>query len=271
MMLTKENYFEFGNEQGSPVMSSSTVKLIRSGDGGSIEKLAYYLDNYDALQAERKYNFSLEYGTLLHSYMENPENFVVADFTRPSEAIVDIVTETFEAALRDASGVYAHVKSLEEYQVEAVGVANFLGWQPRWGDAAKAKNILTIGEEYFKFLIKNEDSHVLTDKEHEVLTAVIDKWLVSPHYAQDNQINWIRESPIQWDQITMWGTVKAKSLIDKLHIHHDTRNIVIEDIKTTKSIAGFIHRMDNRMNRGNGKPESVYISGAFIQYKYYKY
>jgi hypothetical protein len=270
MQLNKENYFEFGNEQGSPVMSSSTVKLIRSGDGGSIEKLAYYLENYNALQAARKYNFSLEYGSLLHKYMEAPENFVIADFARPSEMMTDMATAVFERVLHGKQGVYEHVGALSEWGDVVLDVANSFNYQGRWKDETRVKKILEEGEQYFNFLTEKKDAHVLTDKENEVLTSVIDKWLVSPHYAQDNQVNWLREIPIRWDQRTIWGTVQAKSLVDKLYIHHDTRNVIIEDIKTTKSIAGFIHRMDNRMNKGNGKPEEVYISGAFIGYKYYR-
>ena len=74
------------------MLSASLIKYLRHGDGGSVEKLHDYLENYDANQEDRKYSFSLETGKLLHAYLEDPDNFVVASFSRPSDAIVDMVT-----------------------------------------------------------------------------------------------------------------------------------------------------------------------------------
>lgn len=269
MTLTQQNYFEVGITPENPVLSSSLIRHLRPGDGGSIEKLRYELENYDALREQRSYNFSLEYGTLLHKYMENPGAFAIADFTRPGEKVVDVVEATFQACLGRTNGVYEHIGGLHDWGDIILVACNALEYYPKWKDDTRVNKIIEQGEEYFNFLVEKGDSHVLNEKEHEILTNVIDKWVTSELYAPDNQIEWLREVPILWEQVTPWGRIKAKSLLDKLYINHGTRTIIIEDIKTTRSIVGFIARDDVRMGFG-GEPERRMIPGPFISYRYYR-
>lgn len=271
MTLTKQNYFEYGVDVENPVMNSSMIKHILDSDGGSPEMLKYQLENYDAIRAEEKYRFGLESGKLLHSYLENQDNFAIANFTRPEGLIPEIITRIFTHALEVKSGVYEHVGVLADWENAVVDVVRDIGWQPKWGDDAIKRNILKDGERYFRFLVEKGDAHVLTDKEHEVLSGQMNKWHTSHLYSTDEQTQWQKEVPIEWEQKTMWGTVKCKSLLDKLHIDYDSSRAIIEDIKTTRDPAQhFISKQVTRMSFINGDPNPQFMAGPFVNYRMYR-
>jgi len=74
------NYYEIGTPD-EPVVSSSSLVSLDPTTGGSIIKFKQFF----ADREEVKIKTSLNNGKLIHSYQEDPDNFAIEDFDKPTE------------------------------------------------------------------------------------------------------------------------------------------------------------------------------------------
>lgn len=258
-MLTKENYFEKG--MGSPstaMLSSSVLKYLYPGQGGSYGLFKHHLANYDAEREKLKHKTSIRFGKVFHSYLEDMGSFKVADFDRPSNVIVDIVDHVYQlnnnTVLKDAED-----EILKAIEIYPYGPKN-------WKESTVIARIVAAGNEYYEHLKESDGKVVITSKEKETLENVIESWLSSPLYTDFSQRRFQKEYPLEWGYPSSMGVVPCKSLIDNLDM--EKREFI--DFKTNGSILPYTAYRDNRIDRQTGFLSNAYLPGPGITYRVYR-
>ena len=143
------DYYSVGTVE-NPVYSNSGGSKLNPEEGGSPKKFFTFLGDNE----EKKEKLSLSRGKLVHTYIESPDDFIVADVDAPSEMMMSLV----EAGFRGESEGYDFYESA------------LLPWEA--GEAYKAmkhdtviNKIKTEAGAYIEFIRKSEGKHVLPKKE----------------------------------------------------------------------------------------------------------
>jgi hypothetical protein len=98
--METNNYYSVGTVD-DPVVSSSSISHLMPEEGGSIIKFF----NFFKRDEEKQISLSLERGKLIHKYSEDPDNFVVADETAPTEMMKELVDRTIVNCLVAQQGL----------------------------------------------------------------------------------------------------------------------------------------------------------------------
>lgn len=266
--LTKENYYEYGDGDHL-VISNSLLSHINPDEGGSVEKLRIWLTERE----EEKTVMHLEKGKLLHKYMENPRGFTTFEGSRPSDTICQILDAV-------AAGTPALLfRRFTEVPTEnVVSAARSFHWNDRYGDDAIMKNLIKEGSDYWEFLGQSENKHILAPAIREALKGMVDSLNNSPF------ADWLHDKNVQ-HEVAVSGMfsgdspafrnplktpLPAKSLIDRLQVNHDKKEICIEELKTTREpVSIFFGRRGVGLN-ASGHAENLYFSGPFYRFRYYR-
>lgn len=236
-MKIKENPY-----YSSDKISNSKLSLINPEQGGS--PALYRAVN--AGEMEKKEHLSLERGKLVHLFLLQPDEFVVADVEKPSPAIQAVIDD-----------LYLNSASLRKFnEQELLNAASRTGFQSRWGDEAKLKQLDTKqNKEYFNYLINQKEFVFLSSVEKQVTESALASIVKHP-YANELILGneWdgyeaYNEIPIEADCI-LTG-LKIKGLLDRLMIDHRNRKIIIPDLKTTS------------------KPVDMFAD-SYTRYRYYR-
>lgn len=205
-------------------ISNSSLSCIDPTMGGSPKKFKNFLEkNY-----EKKNSVSLERGTLLHSWIEKPDEFVVSDIVKPSEKVCEIIEHIFNN--------YAEDWVISEKEI-ICNTAKDKGYGKNWKDDTLYKKVWEEGgREYYEFLASS-DGKICVDAatantlrncqqsilENDAATAL----LMHPEALKELEVYWT------------WEGLDLKAKIDCLIIDHENKVIKLVDLKTTYSAYGF--------------------------------
>lgn len=239
-MISK--YYEYGNSRNI-VISSSSLKHIDVNEDGHPLTFMKYLEN----KLEKKDSKSLENGTIIHAYNENPEDFLINDVNKPTTQLqLDMIHYMYKRGY--TSNDYFDI--LEE-AARAAGYKN------------KPKDLDFNQLGYLDFLHQekefNESGYIITEKQKETILNCIDSinnnQTVQDELALINTENgeiktykeiWINFKILVKDvetideftgQITNSDVIlNCKALLDHLEIHYGFRMFKINDLKTCYNI-----------------------------------
>lgn len=265
--LTKENYFQYGNNLENLVVSSSSLQHIHPSQGGSIQRYVNYITGAD----EKKESISLERGSLLHQYLEDSENFNIYPETRPSEAICEVIDDVYQTI--SLSGITP--SNLEAHSTEMLRSAQKLqyGVAGRWGSDVIIKKIREKGDAYFQFLIESSGKIMVDSGTKTILYNLMSTFendqelrrFISKEESDSLIIH--KELPILFE----YRGFKCKSLLDRVEIDHERKNIFIYDYKTTsKPVNLYLGSCDNLCIDSHGEPTFISIRGPFQEYHTYR-
>lgn len=225
MAKLKENPYYMSDE-----ISNSALALINPEQGGS----PMLFNAVSKGEMEKKEHLSLERGKLVHLFALQPDDFVVADITRPSPGIAAVIEKL------------AELSPIEGFcEKTLLDAARKSGFQPRWGDDAVLKSVNTPETKaYFEHLITPDEYVILTSQEKFVIESAI-KSIKNHPYAnylifgnEWDGIEGYNELPIKSYSAT--HDILIKGLLDRVAIIHDKKQIIIPDLKTTsKSVSNF--------------------------------
>ena len=194
---------------------------------------------------------SLENGTLLHLYVEDPESFVVSEVTKPNESLCNVVAQYF--AIKDS-----HLElSVEDLMLKAARLANYY-------NNYKDETLLTTLKkstvyEYVAELEKNEGKQFMTREQKEVIEGCIEA--LSSH---EGCARVLFNTPDKYEAFHEYEVyfrcmeIDCKARLDRILVSHENKDVILVDLKTTSKRAQFF-------------PDSFEFWKYYRQMAFYKY
>lgn len=238
-------------------ISASSMKTIDPLKGGNPRKFREFFDTIE--EEKEKPSKSLERGSLIHLYCENPKQFRVLEIDKPSEKagiVADLVIERLqiqlssfeEEASKNELSLEEYIKTIpdEQFYDDLIAGAEIASYYPNWGVDAKLKN-LKITIPYIKqMLVTSDPSLICLDKKtKEVIDGAIKSLeehplaskLLFAENGMDN-IEYLKEAEIYWEETLIIDegfpiTLECKGKLDNVEINHNTKTIIMKDIKST--------------------------------------
>jgi len=240
--LTRDNYYEFGNEKRI-VVSNSLLNFINPNQGGSYRRF------HNAIMGltEKKDSLHLEKGRLLHLYRENAEAFSIEPETKPGPSVVDIIDLVVEKLAVTGLSLTDNIDDFQREVVDAARTLKFGGQKGYGSDVIIKKVCDEAGKAYFKHVLKARGTHMLSASTKECLTKMIEA-MNADEIA--SRINAEPATPIEPGDIITFDEngifvgkefvihfkldgQECKALIDYLRIDKVRGLVQLRDLKTT--------------------------------------
>lgn len=230
----KEDYYSIDAE------SNSRFSAINPEQGGSIKK---YLD-FIKIDEEKVESISMERGSIIHKFIEEPENFLFLEIDKPSDKLGEVADEAIrnvKLRIEELGNPSATIIDLDPYVINA---CRAIGWNSKYGDEALLKNAGVI-KPYINQMLEDDGTKITTDrKSKEIITNAIQSLykhkiatleLLDEYSTKDN-VKVYKEESIYWKlPYSDNGEEKyldCKAKIDQFRIQFDEKVIVINDLKT---------------------------------------
>jgi PDDEXK-like domain of unknown function (DUF3799) len=240
-------------------ISNSSLSTLNPEQGGSPKKFQEFFSK----NKEKKQSLSLERGSLIHLYCENPSGFVVDDIEKPSENICKIIehvwTKQKDVILPDSEE--EAIKMIEEAILEK---AKEIGYGQAWKPETIVEKVSTQGKGYLEFLKSSNGKQVMsaeTKKIVESCTQSLHTHSLAQELLFDEHsrigLHYYNELPVYWtESVPMLDSdefvdVPCKAKLDRLVVDHGNKIIYHPDLKTT--------------SKGAYK-----FQGSFESYRYYR-
>jgi hypothetical protein len=210
-------------------ISNSSLSLINPEQGGSPKLFKMYLDG--SIQKTPP-SLSLENGSLLHLYVENPSEFVVSEVDKPNESLCKVVSQYF--LIKDSH----LVEGQDEILLKACRLINYYSnyKDETLLNTLKKSNIY----EYIAELELNQGKQFMTKEQKEVIEGCIESLnshaACSKYLFQDwNGCEIFHEYEIYFTCLE----VPCKARLDRLIVNHNEKYCILVDLKTTSKRAQF--------------------------------
>ncbi len=248
--LVKADYYKV------EAISASAMNTIDPLKGGNPRKFKEFFETSE--EEKEKPSKSLERGSLIHLYCENPKQFRVLEIDKPSEKagiVADLVIERIQVQLGEMEQLASDSQQTleefiaaipdEQFYDDIIAGAEIASYYPNWGADAKLKNLKSTIPYIKQMLVANDPSLICLDKKtKEVIDGAIKSLEQHPIankllFAENGMANisYLKESEVYWDEtfVTEKGEtiVKCKGKLDNVEINHDTKTIIVKDIKST--------------------------------------
>jgi hypothetical protein len=138
----------------------SAVDCILTGEEGEFNAQYYVSD------IEKKPSDSII------EILDKVYNYLQADYQEYIEVTSGVV-ETEDGELHTISSFDEFAGDLETWEHYILEATEITGWQPKWGNEAKLKNILGPGSEYFKDLCKAYGKQVLDKARKQTIDSIV--------------------------------------------------------------------------------------------------
>lgn len=249
------DYFDIGSPE-KIVVSSSIIGNINPEEGGSPKKFMNALEYKDEKKSK-----SLETGTLLHDWQERRDDFIIAEFEKPSDNIAKVIENLF---YKNKDYFKANGFDWITLTPELIKISAELNYGQSWKPETLIKKIEDgRGKEYLTHLINADGKTAITAATAEKLNNCIESIKNHPSANKylnksdfDDNCTLLKEVVVIWKTpIDINGVVVDllnKSKLDVVKIFLKDRLVQVTDLKTTSS--------------------SVYLfyKGAYRYYRYYR-
>jgi hypothetical protein len=236
-----EDYFSVSS------VSNSSLSALNPAQGGSPVKFQKFF----AQDWEKKNSLSLERGSLIHLYCEDPSQFVVSDIKKPSENISKIMELVYQD-FKDFKDVDPDLVQWDTAKLEAsiLEACKIVDYGQAWLEKTRIDRVNKEGNEYLKFLISSDGRHAMSAATRDI----IDKAIESLHRnklaenllftADVPNVKHYNELPVFWvETVDVPGQpgdtvdIPCKGKLDRLSIDFLNKVITIPDLKSTSKSA----------------------------------
>lgn len=274
IVLTRENYYDVGDERNL-VISNSTLGYINPNQGGTFLRFKNYLSKKD----ERTESLSLERGRLLHTYIENKDEFFVEADNKPSDAICKVVQLLVEE-FKDAQDKLINASTMKARILEHCATVDY---GQSWNEDTRVNKIVKEGTAYFTHLLENNGKHMISASTRDILMNAITALERSPErlyiidlkssdaatpygaYLLGERVFFKREYPILFEL----DGITCKALLDVVHIDFTKKEIMIRDLKTTSQPVAKFMGTTRYVQQGQ-EVVMDWNNGSFQNYHYYR-
>ncbi len=229
-------------------IANSTLSLINPEQGGSPKLFQMYLEGTIQKIAPSP---SLENGSLLHLYVEDPSKFVVSDVVKPNESLCNVVTQYFQ--IKDSH----LVETQDEILLKAARLASYYN---NYKDETLLNTLKKSSiYEYIAELELNEGKQFMTKEQKITIESCIEA--LNSHAACAKYL--FQEWPDceifnEYNIFFQCLGIDCKARLDRLIVNHKEKYCVLIDLKTTSKRAHFF-------------PESFEFWKYYRQMAFYKY
>jgi PDDEXK-like domain of unknown function (DUF3799) len=250
------DYFDIGNPE-KIVLSSSYIKYINPEEGGSPKLFIDALAN----NKEKKNSISLERGTLLHDWQERRDDFIIADFEKPTDNIAKVIDTLF---FRNKESFNANGYTWENLIPEIHNICKENGYGQSWKPDTLIKKIEDgNGKAYLNHLFQSDGKIAVTAATAEVLANCIksinehpsaNKYLKGSEFDDETVL---KEVIVIWKkEVTLDSGIIVdllfKSKLDVVKINVKDRVVKVTDLKT---VGGSVY---------------MFYKGNYKYYRYYR-
>lgn len=264
LKISDQEYF--GNSEFRNYISNSKLSLINPDEGGSLEK---YMQGYKS-----DYSDSFELGSAVHAKLLQPEFYEVSHIQKPGGKLGLFADKVYEY---EKSGI-SRDEAIEKASISANYYSGKLTDKrltsaleaciPYWEERAFWEDNNTFDKEQIYL------SSSLYVKYQQCVSGLMNnKKLMKTLYPEtllEGNVEVYNEYAIFADvDVTIDGKttrLKLKSKLDNFTINHETRELTLNDVKTTGKPVGFF--MGNYVKLEDGS--TVWYNGSFQKYHYYR-
>ncbi len=239
--ITSDNTVREGFNKNSYI-SHSSLSAINPDDGGSPKKFLDFFYNREESKSQ-----AMNLGKLVHKWQESPDDFIVADFNKPSdgtiqavlpELIVKKITDKSELKLVDVGEGKFKVIS-EDFHKSLIEEAGF----------KRADALGTDALRYLDYLYDSQGKIALTRDEasniKSMLVSIINNRRINEAlfldkmYEGNHELNInddfrrYKELAIYWEEKIGNITIQRKALLDVFTYFPKGNQVTIIDLKTT--------------------------------------
>ena len=267
LKISDQEYF--GNSEFKDYISNSKLGLLNPDEGGSMEK---YLAGYSS-----GYSESFELGSAVHAKLLQPEFYEVSHIQKPGGKLGLFADKVYEY---EKSGI-SRDEAIEKASISANYYSGKLTDKrltsaleasiPYWEERALWESNNTFEKEQIYL------SSTVHDKYQQCVSGLIkNKKLMKTLYPEtllgDAEV--YNEYAIFADvDVTIDGKttrLKLKSKLDNFTINHETRELTLNDVKTTGKPVGFFMGNNVKIKDEEGNDKIVWYDGSFQKYHYYR-
>jgi hypothetical protein len=233
------NYYEYGSSR-NVVISNSLLSTINPEEDGHPLKTMQFLEK----KLEEKDTKSINSGKLIHAYVENPRNFAIADFEKPSSdmmcKLIYILSSegynsrTYTQYLDDAAelaGYSRKPKELDDNQKKYLDYLNEIS-EKEYAITKQESEILLNQINSLKSNLKINDELFNNYDDNADILTFNEVWInfKIPAITNIHEPIFIKDFEIE---------IPVKVLIDRLIINRKTLQVKLIDLKSTRSIPKF--------------------------------
>jgi hypothetical protein len=213
------------------VNQSSLKKILTSPQA--------YLKARDRVESSTASHFV--FGSLVDDMLLKPkiidDKYYKMGASSTSEAIQGIVKFVYDQLVVRDKVIALDSPAVDVYILEG---CEMYGWQPKWGDEAKLKNIRKSGTDYYNALLKSYGKIIIPEEEYNQAT-ICSSSLKADDFIKDyltpTQNNTLYKHKIVQFVI---NDIECKGELDLVYIDHQKKTIRPIDFKTTgKPVTGF--------------------------------
>lgn len=215
------------NYRDTPALSQSFLKLVLSNN----------------VNKKFKPTIQMDIGSYLDSLLTAPDLtddlFQVGLAKRPSDAIKGFIDDVFkEAVIENDILIDEELNTdlnsdIEVWKLEIMMKVREKGYQPKWGDDAIWKSVLTDGQGYWEELVSSQGKILITQEEFEncqnIAQLACSSSITGKYFQDQEDIDKYYQMPLYW----IYENLSCKGLLDILIFEKETKTIYITDVKST--------------------------------------
>jgi len=263
--LTRENYFQFGNSLDNFAVTSSSLQHLHPSQGGSILRFKSYISGTD----QKSESMSLDRGSLVHQYLENPEGFKMYPANKPSEAVCEVIQDVYNTILMNGVAL----GTLDDHRMQIIVSAQKFryGVGGKWTSDTILKKILE-GSAYYDFLCEADGSVMVDSGTKEILMNIMSTFENDDElrrFIEDRPQEGVvvyKEEPILFQH----EGFMCKSLLDRFEVDFEKKIVRLFDYKTTSKAVGLYMGSSVFVMNEEGEPVVSMRPGAFQEYHTYR-
>ena len=236
-----------------PAVSNSALKEINPEQGGSPAKFKKVVLDRDI---EYEPNPSFENGKIIHKYVEDPKNFVISDFTKPTETMALWVERVFNNL---PSVITVDNFLISEEIIKKIALEEREGAYKSMKDDTVTAKFWKEGAEYINYLfIERSDKIILNQQQLNMMDFIIESINNNPEAYRllfkepdfKENVAAYNEKAIYWTKkvdkrlnLEYIVSMNMKALVDRFKLNFVSKDRIVVDLidfKTTSStVANF--------------------------------
>lgn len=242
------------NYRNNVAVSNSSLSALNPDQGGSLIKFRSFLEG----EREKETTPSLTFGSYVHNWIENPDEFAIADFDKPSETICKMLEDMYRQGgdIMDPETVLHH--------------AALFNYGQSWKEETRISKILEAGRKYFGWLKESNGKVVLSAADKELLVNVQNALMKNSDIydvIMDDKLK--REHEIYFDFPGVRSDNALVKIPCKALLDITDGESVIYDTKTTSKYLSKFFAYKAPIIGSNGLEYEI-RSGAYTSYRYYR-
>lgn len=183
------------------------------------------------IKPQDKKTDSLTFGSLVDCILTDAENFNERFFVADTHKTSDFIKKTVGLIYENYGQIF---DSLEEVGEDMLPYIELEDWQSNWGPAAKIRNVIKDGSDYYKLLKYSEGKEIVTKAEAEAAKATV--IALKEHMFTSGIFDIDEENEELLYQLKFKSDIKGipvKIMLDIVKVNHLYKTIIPMDLKTT--------------------------------------